>query len=68
MQGTSVEEQFSISFADNTVWFNCGTLLSSQWNEFNIPTDKNYYWDTRTKDMRFGKLAFKEWQASGKDR
>jgi len=30
-------------------------------------SDKNCYWDTRTRDIRFGKLSFAEWQKSGKD-
>lgn len=68
LQATRVEEHLSFSFTNNIVWFNSGTLLSSRWNEFNIHTDKNCYWDTRTADVRFGKQSFKEWQESGKDR
>ncbi|MRX65383.1 right-handed parallel beta-helix repeat-containing protein [Maribacter luteus] len=68
LEATRVEEHLSFSFINNIVWFNSGTLLSSRWGKFNIHTDKNCYWDTRTKYIRFGKLGFKEWQASGKDR
>jgi len=68
LQATRVEEHLSFNFTNNIVWFNTGSLLSSRWSQVKINSDKNCYWDARTKDLRFDKASFKEWQASGKDR
>jgi len=68
LQATRVEEHLSFNFTNNIVWFNSGSLLSSRWSQVKINSDQNCYWDTRTKDVRFDNLSFKEWQASGKDR
>jgi parallel beta-helix repeat protein len=67
LQATRVEEHLSFSFTNNIVWFNSGSLLSSRWSLFKINSNSNAYWDARTKDVRFDKLSFKEWQAKGKD-
>lgn len=67
LQATRVEEHRSISFTNNIIYFNRGTLLSSNWYKFNLLTDKNLYWDTRTRDIRFGDKSFAEWKESGKD-
>ncbi len=67
LQASRVEEHLSFNFTNNIVWFNSGTLLSNRWSQFKINSDKNCYWDARTKDVRFDQLSFKEWQASGKD-
>jgi parallel beta-helix repeat protein len=67
LQATKVEEHLSFNFTNNIVWFNSGSLLTSQWSKVRINSDNNCYWDTRTKDIRFDKLSFTEWQASGKD-
>ncbi len=68
LQATRVEDHLSFSFTNNIVWFNSGSLFVSRWNQVKINSDKNCYWDTRTKDVSFDKLSFKEWQASGHDR
>jgi hypothetical protein len=67
LQATRIEEHRSLSFTHNIIYFDRGTLLSSNWHKFNLYTDKNIYWDTRTKDIRFGEESFAEWQKSGKD-
>ncbi len=67
LQATRVEEHRSITFTNNIIYFDKGTLLSSNWNKFNLLTDYNCYWDTRTKDIRFGDMSFREWQESAKD-
>lgn len=67
LQATRVEEHLSFNFTNNIVWFNSGSLLSSRWSQVKINSDQNCYWDARTKDVRFDKASFKEWQASGKD-
>ena len=68
LQATRVEEHLSFNFTKNIVWFNSGTLLLNRWDQVNINSDNNCYWDARNKDVRFGEASFKEWQASGKDR
>lgn len=67
LQATRVEKHLSFNFTNNIIWFNSGSLLVSRWSQVNIYSDNNSYWDARTKDVRFDKVSFKEWQASGKD-
>jgi hypothetical protein len=68
LQGTRVEEHLSFSFINNILWYNSGTLFSSNWAGMKIISDSNCYWDTRTTDIRFGKMSFREWQEAGNDR
>ncbi len=67
LQATRVEEHRSISFTNNIIYFARGTLLTSNWHKFNLLTDYNCYFDTRTTDVRFADKSFAEWQKSGKD-
>jgi hypothetical protein len=67
LQATRVEEHRSISFTNNIIFFDKGSLLSSNWHKFNLLTDYNCYWDTRTKDVRFNDMTFTEWKKTGKD-
>jgi len=67
LQATRIEEHRSISFTNNIIYFDKGTLLSSNWHKFNLLTDNNCYWDTRTKDIRFAGTTFSDWKKSGKD-
>jgi hypothetical protein len=67
LQATRVEEHRSITFSNNIIYYSKGTLLSSNWHKFNLLTDYNCYWDTRTKDVRFADIKFNDWQNSGKD-
>jgi len=67
LQATRIEEHRSLSFTNNIIYFDNGTLFSSNWHKFNFLTDNNIYWDTRTKDIRFADKSFSEWQKSGKD-
>jgi hypothetical protein len=67
LQATRVEEHRSISFTNNIVIFDKGTLLSSNWHKFNLLSDNNCYFDTRTNDVKFAAQSFAEWQKSGKD-
>jgi len=67
LQATRVEEHRSITFTNNIIYFDKGTLLSSNWHKFNLLTDNNIYWDTRTKDIMFGDMTFAEWKKTGKD-
>jgi hypothetical protein len=67
LQATRIEEHRSITFTNNIIYFDNGTLLSSNWHKFNLLTDYNCYWDTRTKDIMFADKSISEWQKSGKD-
>jgi len=67
LQATRIEEHRSLSFTNNIILFDRGTLLTSNWHKFNLFTDYNCYWDTRTKDIRFNEKSFSEWKAEGKD-
>ena len=67
LQATRVEEHRSITFTNNIIFFEKGSLLSSNWHKFNLISDYNCYWDTRSKDIRFGEQTFTDWQKSGKD-
>ena len=67
LQATRVEKHRSFSFTNNIIYFDRGDLLSNNWDDINILTDYNCYWDPRTKNLTFKKQTWKEWQASGKD-
>lgn len=67
LQATRIEEHRSLSFTNNIIYFDKGTLTSSNWHKFNLLSDYNCYFDTRTKDVRFAGQSFREWQRSGKD-
>jgi len=67
LQATRIEQHRSITFTNNIVYFNKGSLNVNNWSKFNLFTDYNCYWDTRTKDIRFTDKSFSEWQKSGKD-
>lgn len=68
LQATRVEKHLSFVFTNNIIYFNSGTLLSSNWPTVNITTDENCYWDTRNSNILFGKKSFAAWQQEGKDR
>lgn len=68
LQGTRIEKHQSFSFTNNILYYDKGTLLSSNWADMDIYSDYNCYWDTRTKNILFGKKNFAEWQKMGKDR
>jgi parallel beta-helix repeat protein len=68
LQATRVEKHRSFSFTNNIIYFNSGTLLSSNWPTVDITTDENCYWDTRSSNILFGKKTFAAWQQEGKDK
>jgi hypothetical protein len=67
LQASRVEKHNSFTFTHNIVYFNTGTLLTSRWDEINFRSSSNLYWDERTRDIKFGKYTFSEWQQRGKD-
>jgi hypothetical protein len=67
LQATRVEEHRSITFTNNIIYFDRGSLLTSNWHKFNLLSDYNCYWDTRTRDISFSGKSFEEWKKEGKD-
>jgi hypothetical protein len=67
LQATRIEEHRSISFTNNIIYFDKGNLHVNNWSKFNLLTDYNCYWDTRSKDVKFTDKSFAEWQKAGKD-
>lgn len=67
LQATRVEDHISFTFTHNIVYFNSGTLFSSNWDKIKLTTDYNLYWDERSREIEFGKYSFREWQQMGKD-
>lgn len=67
LQATRVEEHRSFSFTNNIVFFDWGSLLSSNWDKINMLSDYNCYWDVRSRAIKFADMTFKEWQKTGKD-
>jgi parallel beta-helix repeat protein len=67
LQASRVEDHLSFSFNNNIISYNSGNLVTDTWIKVKIKSDYNCYWDTRTKDIRFSRLSFKEWQKSGND-
>ena len=67
LQATRIEDHLSFTFTNNIIWFNSGDLLANNWDKINVKSNNNCYWDTRSKDVRFKKQSFAEWQKSGKD-
>jgi hypothetical protein len=67
LQATRIENHRSVSFTNNIIYFNKGTLLSSNWHKFNLLSDYNLYWDERSKDLLFADKTFEEWRKSGND-
>lgn len=67
LQANDAEEHKSFTFTNNIIYFDKGNLLSGNWHKFNLFSDYNCYWDTRTKDIPFADKSFSGWQKSGKD-
>ena len=67
LQATRIEEHRSLSFTNNIIYFDKGTLLSSNWHKFNLLADYNCYFQPGAKDIKFAGQSFPEWQKAGKD-
>jgi parallel beta-helix repeat protein len=69
LEATRVEGHRSFSFTHNIVYFDRGILLGkAAWTNIDCLADSNIYYDTRTKDVRFGSMNLQQWQqATGKD-
>lgn len=71
LQATRIEPHNSFTFTNNIIYYESGFLLGKDngknWDKINLTTDKNCYWDTRSKNILFQDKTFKQWQEEGKD-
>lgn len=67
LEATRLEAHKSFDFTNNIIYYNQGDLASLNWNTVNFVSDRNCYWDTRTKQLSIAKIPFSEWQKQGKD-
>lgn len=68
LEATRLEDHLSFTFKHNIIYTDKGRMDGINWIKVNFLADSNSYWDTRTKDIRFGNQTFEEWQRSGKDK
>lgn len=66
LQATRIEEHKSITFTNNIVYFDQGTLLSSNWHKFNLSADYNCYYNP-VSSISFAGQSFEDWKKTGKD-
>jgi hypothetical protein len=68
---TREEAHLSFFFTNNVVYFDCGTLLGSNWKNNQFRMDYNLYFDTRlgtnAGEMKFAGATFEEWRQRGHD-
>jgi hypothetical protein len=67
LQRTRIEDHLSFTFSNNIVYWNGSELFNGNWKDANVKLEKNLYYDTSKKPIRFADLTFAAWQASGKD-
>jgi len=67
LQRSRVEPHLSFTFSHNIVYWNGGRLFSGNWSDANVKLESNLYYDASGAAVKFGKLDFAAWQASGKD-
>jgi hypothetical protein len=72
LQRSRVEPHQSFSFATNIVYFDTGTLLTSEWGDNHFQMDWNVFFDARPDSkpdsLLFGKATLEAWHARGHDR
>ena len=67
LAATRIEDHLSFTFENNIVCYKDGNLYNINWKNANSKVQKNLYWHYG-KEVRFGDLTLKEWQAeTGKD-
>ena len=67
IQRSREEEHISFFFERNIVYFDRGSLLSSNWNNGNFLMDRNCYWEVGNPDIDFAGRTFDEWRDEGYD-
>ncbi len=68
VQRSREEEHYSFTFERNIVYFEKGTLLSSNWKNGKFRMDNNVYWDAANRPITFSGKTLEQWQAAGFDR
>jgi hypothetical protein len=67
LQRSRVENHLAFTFCHNIVYYNRGPLFSGTWDDKNVKLDHNLYYNASGAAVKFGKMDFAAWQASGKD-
>lgn len=63
LEATLREDHLSFSFTNNIVYFSRGVLIGKKgWEVININSDRNIYWDTRTRNIHFLDFSFENWK------
>lgn len=68
LEATRTEDHLSFRFIRNIVYTDSGELAGLNWKSVGFESDRNCFWDTRTRDISFQDIPLKAWRASGKDR
>lgn len=63
VQLTIAEKHRSFTFTGNIVLADCGDMLCGPWTKANLDMSRNLYWDLRTAQPEFLKMAFGEWRS-----
>jgi hypothetical protein len=67
LQRSRVEKHLAFTFSHNIVYFNRGQLFAGTWDDPNVKLESNLYFNASGEPVKFGKMDFAAWQASGKD-
>ena len=67
LQRSRVEQHLSFTLAHNIVYWDTSDLLSGSWDDANVKTESNLYWDASGKPVTFAGKTLEQWQAAGKD-
>ncbi|MBP7933799.1 MAG: right-handed parallel beta-helix repeat-containing protein [Phycisphaerae bacterium] len=67
IQRSRVEEHLSFTLVGNIVYWDTSELLSGKWNDANVKTERNLYWDASGKPVTFAGKTLEQWQATGQE-
>jgi len=68
LQRTREENHLSFTFERNIVYWDRGTLLSSNWKNNQFKMDHNVYWRVDGQAFDFAGVSLEEWRKRGHDR
>jgi parallel beta-helix repeat protein len=67
LQRTREEDHLSFTFERNIVYWDQGTLLSSNWKKDRFKMDHNLYWRVGGKPFDFAGASLEDWRKRGHD-
>ncbi len=68
LQRTRVESHVSFYFTNNIVYFDCGELFGSNWDDDRYVRDANLYWDASGRKVAYKGTTLDDWRKAGRDR